>query len=99
MPSTSTRIRWRFGSKRRRVAAIEWLRLLPKPGLRAQMEETLDIRGRFARFRGTAQRHNRYVDALQYARDREPAQDGGDATAPIESDDRCAHRRRCARTR
>ena len=36
-------MRCRFGSKRRLVATIEWLRLCPKPGLRPQMEQTLDI--------------------------------------------------------
>src|SRR6478609_1381694 len=37
------RMRWRFGSKRRFVATIEWLRLLPKLGLRPQTEQTLDM--------------------------------------------------------
>ena len=44
-PLSSTRTRWRFGLKRRFVATIEWLRLLPKPGFLPQMEQTLDIDG------------------------------------------------------
>ena len=31
-PPTSMRTFWRFGLKRRRVATIEWLRLLPNAG-------------------------------------------------------------------
>ena len=31
-PSRMIRMRWRFGSKRRFVATIEWLRLFPKEG-------------------------------------------------------------------
>jgi hypothetical protein len=38
-----TRIRWRFGSQRRFVATIEWLRLLPKPGFFPQITHTLAI--------------------------------------------------------
>src|SRR5690349_24784488 len=37
------RMRCRFGSKRRFVATIEWLRLWPKLGLRPHSEQTLDI--------------------------------------------------------
>src|SRR2546429_3523921 len=44
LPLRSTRTRWRFGLKRRLVATIEWLRLLPKPGPFPQMAQTLDIR-------------------------------------------------------
>ncbi len=42
-----TRIRtfWRFGSKRRRVATIEWLRLLPKAGFLPQEIQTFAMRG------------------------------------------------------
>jgi len=32
LPATSIRIFWRLGLKRRRVATIEWLRLLPNAG-------------------------------------------------------------------
>jgi hypothetical protein len=32
VPSMSTRTRWRFGSNRRFVATIEWLRLWPNDG-------------------------------------------------------------------
>ena len=45
LPSSKTRTRWRFGSKRRFVATIEWLRLLPKPGFFPQIAQTLDIGG------------------------------------------------------
>src|SRR3954465_4452693 len=41
--SPGTRTRWRFGSKRRFVATIEWLRGLPKPGFFPQIAQTLDI--------------------------------------------------------
>ena len=41
-PSSTIRIFCRFGSKRRLVATIEWLRLLPKPGFLAQIEQTRD---------------------------------------------------------
>jgi hypothetical protein len=37
------RTRWRFGSKRRFVATIEWLRLFPKEGPFPQTEQTFDI--------------------------------------------------------
>jgi len=37
------RTRWRFGSKRRFVATIEWLRLFPKEGPFPQTAQTLDI--------------------------------------------------------
>ena len=43
MPRSRTRTRWRFGLKRRFVATIEWLRLLPKPGFFPQTAQTLDI--------------------------------------------------------
>src|SRR5215831_17088098 len=36
------RMRCRFGSKRRLVATIEWLRLWPKPGFLAQIAQTRD---------------------------------------------------------
>jgi hypothetical protein len=42
-PFSTTRTRWRLGSKRRFVATIEWLRLLPKPGFFPQTAQTLDI--------------------------------------------------------
>ena len=32
VPATSIRIFWRFGLKRRLVATMEWLRLLPNAG-------------------------------------------------------------------
>jgi hypothetical protein len=43
LPFRITRTRWRFGSKRRFVATIEWLRWWPKPGFFPQTEQTLDI--------------------------------------------------------
>ena len=43
LPARSTRTRWRFGSKRRLVATIEWLRLLPNDGFLLQIAQTLDI--------------------------------------------------------
>jgi hypothetical protein len=43
LPFKSTRTRWRFGSKRRFVATIEWLRWLPKPGFFPQDTQTLLI--------------------------------------------------------
>src|SRR5690242_14637707 len=43
LPFRSTRTRWRFGSKRRFVATIEWLRWLPKPGFFPQTAQTLLI--------------------------------------------------------
>ena len=42
-PFTRTRTRWRFGSKRRFVATIEWLRLWPNEGPLPQTEQTLDM--------------------------------------------------------
>src|SRR3954454_7298217 len=42
---TSTRTFWRFGSKRRRVATIEWLRLFPNAGPFPQQRQTLAMRG------------------------------------------------------
>ena len=44
-PSSSTRTRCRFGLKRRFVATMEWLRLLPKPGFFPQMAQTLLMSG------------------------------------------------------
>jgi hypothetical protein len=43
LPFKSTRTRWRFGSKRRFVATIEWLRLWPKLGFLPQIAQTFDI--------------------------------------------------------
>ena len=45
LPRRITRTRWRFGSKRRFVATIEWLRLWPKLGFFPQTAQTLDIGG------------------------------------------------------
>jgi hypothetical protein len=45
VPPTMMRTRWRFGSKRRFVATIEWLRWWPNEGFFPQMEQTLDIGG------------------------------------------------------
>ncbi len=42
-PPRSTRTRWRFGSKRRLVATIEWLRLFPNEGDFPQTAHTFDI--------------------------------------------------------
>ncbi|MDX6378156.1 MAG: hypothetical protein QOE98_2459 [Gaiellaceae bacterium] len=42
------RTRWRFGSNRRFVAIMEWLRLLPNEGLRLQTEQTRDIGSQYA---------------------------------------------------
>src|SRR3954470_20526000 len=42
--TTKIRTFWRFGSKRRLVARIEWLRLCPKAGPRPQLWQTFDIR-------------------------------------------------------
>ena len=44
LPPSTTRTRWRFGSNRRFVATMEWLRWLPKPGFFPQIAQTLDIR-------------------------------------------------------
>jgi hypothetical protein len=41
LPPSSTRTRWRLGSKRRFVATIEWLRLFPKDGFFPQTAHTL----------------------------------------------------------
>src|SRR5947209_20074392 len=46
LPFKPRRTSWRFGSKRRFVATIEWLRWFPKPGFFPQMAQTLDIRRR-----------------------------------------------------
>ena len=43
VPSIMTRTRWRFGSKRRFVATIEWLRLFPKDGFFPQTAQILDM--------------------------------------------------------
>jgi hypothetical protein len=45
LPLSRTRTRWRFGLKRRFVATMEWLRLLPKPGFFPQTAQTLDMSG------------------------------------------------------
>ena len=42
-PPSRTRTRWRFGSKRRFVATIEWLRLWPNEGFFPQIAQTLAI--------------------------------------------------------
>src|SRR5690348_1336972 len=42
-PFNTMRTRWRFGSKRRFVATIEWLRWFPKPGFLPQIEQTFAI--------------------------------------------------------
>jgi hypothetical protein len=39
VPSIRTRTRWRFGSKRRFVATIEWLRLWPNDGFFPQIAQ------------------------------------------------------------
>jgi hypothetical protein len=39
VPSMSTRTRWTFGSKRRFVATIEWLRLWPNDGFFPQIAQ------------------------------------------------------------
>ena len=43
-PPSSIRTFWRFGSKRRRVATIEWLRELPNAGRFPHEKQTLDMR-------------------------------------------------------
>ena len=43
VPPTMMRTRWRLGLKRRLVATIEWLRLLPNPGFFPQTEQIFDI--------------------------------------------------------
>src|SRR3954452_16113416 len=48
-PSTSTRTRCRFGSKRRLVATIEWLRLFPNAGAFPQETHTFDMERRLYR--------------------------------------------------
>ena len=45
VPLSRMRTRWRFGSKRRFVATIEWLRWCPKLGFFPQMAQTFDIGG------------------------------------------------------
>ena len=42
VPSSSTRTRWRFGSNRRFVATIEWLRLFPNDGFFPQIAQIFD---------------------------------------------------------
>ena len=44
-PASRTRIRWRFGLKRRFEAAIEWLRWFPNPGFFPQTAHTFDMAG------------------------------------------------------
>jgi hypothetical protein len=44
-PRTSIRTFWRFGLKRRLVATIEWLRLLPKAGPFPHEKQTLGTAG------------------------------------------------------
>src|SRR5439155_26287581 len=44
LPFKTMRTRWRFGSKRRFVATIEWLRWWPKPGFFPQTAQTFDMR-------------------------------------------------------
>jgi hypothetical protein len=44
-PLRRTRTRWRFGSKRRFDATIEWLRLCPKLGFFPQIAQTFDTGG------------------------------------------------------
>jgi hypothetical protein len=44
VPFSRMRTRWRLGSNRRRVATIEWLRLLPNEGFLPQTAQTLDMR-------------------------------------------------------
>src|SRR4051794_26333942 len=56
MPSTIIRTRWRFGSKRRLVATIEWERLCPKPGFFPQTEQTLDTAAQGSRLRALCPR-------------------------------------------
>src|SRR5262249_41110500 len=48
----SIRTRWRFGSKRRLVATIEWLRLLPNDGPFAHTWQTLGMAGEDRAARG-----------------------------------------------
>ena len=45
VPPTSTLTRCRFGSNRRFVATIEWLRWWPNDGFFPQIAQTLDIGG------------------------------------------------------
>jgi len=49
LPPITTRTRCRFGSKRRFVATIEWLRWWPKPGFLPQIAQILDIGGQDSR--------------------------------------------------
>jgi len=49
VPPSSIRTRCKFGSKRRLVATIEWLRLLPNAGPFAHTWQTLDIAGEYRR--------------------------------------------------
>jgi hypothetical protein len=46
VPPIMTRTRWRFGSNRRLVATIEWLRLFPNPGFFPQTAQIFDMSGR-----------------------------------------------------
>jgi hypothetical protein len=61
LPPITTRTRWRFGSKRRFVATIEWLRLLPNPGFLLQIAQTLDTVARIAEDYGASARGPRRV--------------------------------------
>ena len=45
VPPSRIRTRWRFGSNRRFVATMEWLRLCPNDGFLPQIAQTLDIGG------------------------------------------------------
>src|SRR5918912_4193840 len=49
LPPRRTRTRWRFGSKRRFVATIEWLRLCPNEGFFPQTAQTLDMAAQCSR--------------------------------------------------
>jgi predicted nucleic acid-binding protein len=56
-PATSMRTRWRFGSKRRFVATLEWLRLCPKAGPLLQTWQTFGMaRGSIRRALARARR-------------------------------------------
>jgi hypothetical protein len=47
VPASSIRTRWRFGSNRRLVATIEWLRLWPNDGPFAHTWQILGIGGEY----------------------------------------------------
>jgi hypothetical protein len=68
VPSTTMRTRWRFGSKRRLVATIEWLRWWPNEGFFPQTEQILDIAARkFSYPRATAVRSCENASAISSA--------------------------------